>query len=173
MDNLKLTIPIVIVFILAVAGVFYFYQRQGLPNTPFFNATPSPSVVGFPKVKGESSSPGPSPSELPAAGFDTSTVNNIGIVIVSPQQEDKITSPVKISGRANVFEGKVVIRIKNANNQILGQDEATACMDLDACPFKVLVDFNSPQTSTGTIEAFSPSPIDGSEAYLQAISIRF
>src|SRR3989344_2562720 len=43
------------------------------------------------------------------------------IIVNSPLSNDKISSPVEISGRASVFEGTVLFRLKDSFNRVLGR----------------------------------------------------
>jgi hypothetical protein len=85
-----------------------------------------------------------------------------------------ITSPVLVSGKANVFEGNIQIRVTDGHGKVLGTATATACMDVDACPFEASVNYSESSTPNGSIEVFSPSPIgDNSEDYKQIIDVVF
>lgn len=170
--DLKLIIPAALIFILALFGIYRLYQvRVGQPK-PSPSPSPIVSPSGFPTLSPTPAFSPPPPGQ-PASGSDTVEVKNIGITLDSPQSGNLITSPVKVTGRANVFEGHVAIRVKDAYGNIVGLGFATACMDVDACPFETSIFFPSSKTQMGTVEAFSPSAMDGSEQYLQSQSIRF
>jgi len=175
----RITLAILAIFILLVAtiGGYYLYQKVQVDKDTVFSPSPNPSArIGFETTASATpivgATGGPSPSAQPNTGAGAE-VKNIGISISQPKGSDKLTSPVKVIGSANVFEGHVVVRVKAANGKVLGQGTATACMDLDACPFTTTVSFEKATTTTGSVEAFSPSPKDGSEQYLQTILIRF
>lgn len=176
MNNLKTAILIIIVVALVATGVFYLYQKQLIPKSLAPSpASPTPKVT-FQDLKPLTPTSAPQGRTLgtqPETGSNTRQIKNIGITIFRPQALTLVSSPVKVSGRANVLEGKVIVRIKDANGHILGQGETTACMDYDACPFETTVDFSQPAISTGTVEAFNPSSVDGSEKYLQSVTVRF
>lgn len=176
LSNIKIAILLIIIFVLAISAGFYFYQKQiiqkaqvsgqsGLSPTTNFpaSATPTPTIEGTKTA----------PNSQPETGTNTQDVNNIGISVISPQSSTIISSPVTVAGNANVFEGQVVILVKDANGNILGRGQATACMGYDACPFKTAIYFNQPLTPTGILEAYNPSGVDNSPKYLQQILIRF
>ena len=168
--DLKILIPAALIFLLALFGIYRLYQVRVARPQESPSPTPTATPSGFETFP---SPPTSVPSTLPASGSDTVEVKNIGITLTSPQIDDLVSSPVKVTGRANVFEGHVSIRVKDANGQILGQGFATACMDIDACPFEASVPFTNSTTLTGEVELYSPSAVDGTEQYLQSVSIRF
>ena len=176
LSNIKIAILLIIVFVLAISAGFYFYQKQIIQKGQILEQPSSSPTANFPS----SASPTPqvqgtktAPNSQPETGTNTQDVKNIGISVTSPQTSTIISSPVLVVGRANVFEGKVIILVKDSNGNLLGQGNATACMGYDACPFEATVYFNQPSTSTGTIEVYNPSGVDGSPKYLQQILIRF
>lgn len=174
LNNLKIVILLIIVFVLAVSAIFYFYQKRIIKNVPLTElATPSPAA-NFPTSSANPSTFGSQsvPNSQPQTGFDTQDVKNIGISLLGPQQSEKISSPVLVSGRANVL-GNIVVVVKDANGNILGEGKTTACVGYDACPFEAAVDFSQSSTPTGTVEVYNPSGVDGSPKYLQVISVRF
>lgn len=172
-NNWKQIVLGILVFGLVVGGIYYFYQRQ-------VNDLTEPEIItetqeGFPTTEDQEATAQPTPTSVAASQPDTGIgdVKNIGIVLSLPARNSLIYSPVKVTGRANVYEGHVSIRIKDSSGKVLGSGFATACMDVDACPFEALIPFSNPQTSTGTVEAFSPSPADGSEQFLQSATVNF
>ena len=177
MNNIKTIILLIIIFVIAVAGIYYLYQTQVVnknldllpypsPTTTFEDLV-SPSPISSPVGK---LTP---PRVQPEAGSNTIDVKNIGIEVESPQASSVISSTVYVKGRANVFEGKVQINVKDTNGKILGSNQATACMGYDACPFETVINFDQSTTEAGILEVYNPSGIDGSPKYLQQILIRF
>ena len=169
----------IVVIILASVGIYRLYKNRVVSKVPV--PSPAASIIGFPTSPSPFASPTPftsptlgttPPSTQPEAGSQLG-VRNIGIFITSPKNSTAITSPVKVSGYANVFEGNIQIRIKDASGKIIGSGQTTACMDTDACPFDVNVSFQFPSTLSGTVEVFNPSPLDGSQSYKQTLSIFF
>ena len=172
-------IPVVLILLLAVFGLFQLYRSRVKPKSI---PTPAPIAsppVGFFATPIPSPSPSPvlgtnTPSTQPSAGSDTVDIKDIGIFLEKPQINSSIKSPVTVSGKANVFEGHLLIRIKDLNGNVIGNGSATACMGAEACAFETKVNYSNPQTPTGIIEVFSPSPVgDGSEDYKQSIIVRF
>src|SRR3989344_7295091 len=165
LSNIKIAILLIIVFVLAISAGFYFYQKQIIQKGQILEQPSLSPIVNFPS----SASPTPqvqgtktAPNSQPETGTNTRDVKNIGITVISPQASTIISSPVLVVGSANVFEGKVIINIKDATGRILGSAQATACMDYDACPFETTVYFKQPSTSTGTVEVYNPSGVDSS-----------
>lgn len=147
-------------------GVYNRFAKRVAPEAQETIPLPTPQSR-FPTTE---ASP---PPIQPESGTNTKTVNNLGIVVTEPTENSIISSPVKVSGFANVSEGLVVIRVKDANGSVLGQGTATACMDVNACPFGASISFLKPETELGTVEVLSPSPVDGSPQYLEIINVRF
>jgi len=179
MNNIKTIILLVIVFVLAVAGIYYLYQTQVNKNKDNLLPYPSPGS-SFESLTPPSPTPGASPvgsknppQIQPESGSNTLQVKNIGIQVANPQASTKISSPLTVSGFANVFEGKVVILLKDSNGKVLGESQATACMGYDACAFETTINFQPSQTQAGSIEVYNPSGVDGSPHYLQQILVRF
>lgn len=175
MNSLKIVIPIIIVAILISAGVYAVYKTQTAQETTPGTAqdsfpSASPAVSLNPSVQGTKNPPSNQPSTGPE---DEIGVNNIGIQISTPQNQSTITSPVIVSGRANVTSQLVKITIFDSNGNILGEGQATACVALDACPFSASVPFKTPSTQSGTIEVYSPSMLEGSKTFLQSILVSF
>lgn len=175
MNNYRTAILAAIVLIILFAGAYFIYKNQLSNQISTVEASPSPEALTL---------PAPSPATLPAggqaqvneqpqSGSDTVEVKNIGIKVGSPAGSSVITSPVTVSGSANVFEGKIVVNVKDGNGNVLGSGQATACMGYDACAFTAAVNFASSSTQAGIIEVYSPSGLDGSAQYLQQILIRF
>lgn len=155
---------VIVAAALITFGVYNRFTKRVSQEEPAPLPTPE---SGFPTVE---ISP---PPVQPESGSNAKTVNNLGIVVTEPSKNSIISSPVKVSGFANVFEGLVVIRVKDANGSVLGKETATTCMDVDACPFEASINFLKPGTELGTVEVLSPSPVDGSFEYLQEISVKF
>ncbi len=175
LNNLKIAILLIIVFVLASSAGFYFYQKQIVKNVPLpqeatssptanfpTSVSPSPTVEGFKSI----------PNSQPQTGSDTQDVKNIGIQIESPKAQDTIFTGLHLNGRANVL-GNIVVVVKDANGNILGEGKTIACIGYDACPFETTVYFSQPSTQTGIVEVYNPSGIDDSPKYLQTIVVRF
>lgn len=178
--ELRIILPAIIVLTLILLGGYYIYSKITTTSETLLSASPAPS--GFPtanssppqqKAISTQTSPAPIAQTQPETGLNSEDIKNIGIQLSSPQNNSKVASPVRVLGKANVFEGNVQIMIKDSNGKVLGSGSTTACMDVDACPFEAVIAFSKPQTPSGTIAVFSPSPRDGSNDYLQTVNVRF
>ncbi|MDP2632278.1 MAG: Gmad2 immunoglobulin-like domain-containing protein [Candidatus Curtissbacteria bacterium] len=180
MDNaksLKYVIPIAIAFVLIVFGAYQLFKSKLTKPVVEVSPVVISSPNGFQLLQSPSPTPdvlsGTTPNIQPAAGSDTVEIKNVGIYVDAPVADQKIISPLKVSGRANVFDGNVQIRVKDANGTILGSSSAIACLGIDACPFETSVAFTKPNTTAGSLELYSPNATDGAEDYLQIIAIQF
>lgn len=90
-----------------------------------------------------------------------------------PQADDTISSPVRIKGWANVFEGEFQVRIKDASGKVLGTKSATASAGApDGGTFDTTVTFTQPATAQqGTVEIYDLSQKDGSIDDIAKISV--
>ncbi len=180
MNNLKIVIPAIIVFILSIAGLYYLYQTQtggklnldttqeASPKNNFPQASSSASPIN---VKGAQDKN--APPEQPSTGSDNYQKLNTMIAISSPQQSDIISSPLKIQGFANVTSQLVFIHLKDANGKILSTARASACLNLTPCEFSTTIVFDNPLTKTGTLEAYSKSTFDNTISDQTSLSINF
>ena len=174
MNNYRVAILATIVLIILFAGAYFIYKNQVNNQISTVEESPSLEVLTL-------SSPSPTTlpaggqvqvNEQPQSGSDTQEVKNIGIQITSPSASSVISSPLTVSGFANVL-GDIVINVKDADNKILGSAKVTACIGLNACPFQVAINFAKSQTDAGAIEVYNPSTANGKPQYLQQIPIRF
>ncbi|GIW05304.1 MAG: hypothetical protein KatS3mg060_0109 [Dehalococcoidia bacterium] len=110
----------------------------------------------------------PLPTPTPAA---PGTADGLpGIVVTSPQAGATVSSPVRITGTASVFEGTVQFRIKDVNGQTIGQGVATASQGAPGRgTFSAEIAYRG--SGPGTIEVFSQSPRDGSDQFLVRIPV--
>jgi hypothetical protein len=97
------------------------------------------------------------------------------IKVTSPTSNQKITSPVTITGEARVFENSFSYRVVDANKKILIEGHAMAdAPDMGKFgPFEVKLDFPTPSTDTGEIVVFAYSAKDGSEIDKVGVPIIF
>lgn len=104
-------------------------------------------------------------SQLPENGL----LDDNPVVLDSPLAESTINSPVAISGQARgwwFFEASFPVKIVDANNQILGLAPAQAQNDWmtdDFVPFRTIIEFSQPTTSTGFIILLKDNPSGLSE----------
>lgn len=191
MNNLKVAILLVITFVLAVAGFYYFYLKQvskfqSMSMPPFESPKenfPSATASAEPNFKTQSTGeeirqPGQVagtstfPSAQPETGLGQTQIADAGIVIQTPQTQTKITSPVTVSGLANT-PNSLIVEVKDAAGQILGIRKTSACFGYQACPFSVSVVFSNPSASIGQITVYSPSLSNNSPEYSESVSVTF
>jgi hypothetical protein len=95
------------------------------------------------------------------------------IVLTSPQCNQEVRSPLRVEGAASVFEGALVIVVKDSQGKELARVPAQASQ---AAPergaFAQEVTFPPPERpQAGTIEAFSDNPQDGSVINLFSVPV--
>ncbi len=182
---------LIIIFVLAVAGFYYFYLKQvsksqnltlpplESPKTNFPSATASASPVAQTQSTGEEiKQPGAVagtstfPQSQPETGAGQSQIADAGIVIQTPQNQAEITSPVAVSGLANV-PNNLIVEVRDKTGQILGIRKTVACFGYQACPFSISVVFTNPKTSDGQITVYSPSLSNRSPEYSTSINVTF
>jgi hypothetical protein len=117
-----------------------------------------PSVAPTPTV---TPTPSPSPAGPPAA-----------IVVSEPSPGDTVTSPVHISGTADVFEAQVSYKIADASgNEIAGGAVAASCGSGCRGTFSINAAFSVPREQAGTIEVYEASAKDGSRIHVVDIPV--
>ncbi len=97
------------------------------------------------------------------------------IVIVKPGEDEAVALPVLIEGVARVFENTLNVRIIDSEDNILN-DISTYANSPDMGyfgPFSVSLNFSTPKTDDGFIQAFNYSAKDGSIENLTSIPVRF
>ncbi|MEW6573863.1 MAG: Gmad2 immunoglobulin-like domain-containing protein [Bacillota bacterium] len=96
------------------------------------------------------------------------------IWIYHPQPDQKVTSPLPVTGSARVFEGNVVVRLGTEDGTVLARNFGTATKGAPGRgDFKIELKFDSPGTGEGWVEAFSESPEDGSEVDKVRVPVTF
>jgi len=99
-------------------------------------------------------------------------LKKMGITLVSPKLNSEVTNPILVQGYANVFEGNVQMRIKDASDNILGHDFATACMGDWPCYFEKEISFTQLVAGDIKLDVYTLSPKDGAEANLVSVSLK-
>jgi hypothetical protein len=95
---------------------------------------------------------------------DLSNVNEPVIWVTAPVANQIITSPVKISGNARVFEATVSYRLKDANGNMLAQGFTAANAGAPGRgDFQADLAFKPAAAGKGQLEVFWASPKDGSD----------
>lgn len=86
------------------------------------------------------------------------------IQVNSPQKNTIIKNPILVSGKANVFEANVRIKITDDDRNILANDFIMADGWMgELYPFKREINYKISQTKNGLIEVFEESAKDGSK----------
>ena len=94
------------------------------------------------------------------------------IVVESPLPGDELVSPITVRGKADVFEGRVNVRILDASGQVLAAINIRAsCGSGCRGAFSTPLAFFTPMRQPGTIEVFEGSAQDGSAVNLVSIPI--
>jgi len=101
-------------------------------------------------------------------------VSNDLLEVATPTPNQKISSPVLVSGKSNFFEAHTRIRIVDDNGNVLADTFATAEGWMDKLyPFSQEVKYSKPQTKNGLVEVFDESPKDGKELNKVSIPVEF
>jgi hypothetical protein len=94
------------------------------------------------------------------------------ILVESPLIGAKVSSPVTVSGTANVFEATVSLRILDENGNEIARTFTTAtCGTGCRGDYSVSVPFSVDHQQPGTIEVFESSAMDGSPINVVAIPV--
>jgi hypothetical protein len=94
------------------------------------------------------------------------------IVVETPLIGQTVSSPVTISGTANVFEATVSIRILDAHGNELATTFTTAtCGTGCRGDYSIAVSYSIDRQQQGTIEVFESSAQDGSAINVQSIPV--
>lgn len=105
---------------------------------------------------------------------DVSTVYEPVIWVNGPKADQKVGSPIEVSGTARVFEGTVNIRLLDNTGKTIAEGFTTAS---EGAPgrgdFKYLLDFNAASPGQGELEVFWKSPKDGKELDKVSISVNW
>ncbi|ORX24550.1 sporulation protein [Thermoanaerobacterium sp. PSU-2] len=95
------------------------------------------------------------------------------IIVLSPMRNNSVTSPIKVVGKARVFEAVVNIRLLDSNGNILTQTSVQASAGAPSWgDFQADIQYNPLSTpQDGTLQVFSLSPKDGSVQDLVSIPL--
>lgn len=98
--------------------------------------------------------------------------NDPAIVVRQPQRGATVTSPVTVSGDANVFEATVSFRILDANgNEIATSFTTATCGSGCRGDYTGEIEFSVDREQHGVIEVFESSAEDGSDLHKVAIPV--
>ncbi|MBZ9572400.1 GerMN domain-containing protein [Patescibacteria group bacterium] len=97
------------------------------------------------------------------------------IIVFNPKEGDEVGLPLKIEGKARVFEGTVNLRLREKEGGILVEDIVTAQSPEigQFGPFKKELTYPLPKTREGILEVFQISAKDGSEIDKVIIPLKF
>ncbi len=94
------------------------------------------------------------------------------IAVDSPSIGQQVSSPVRVSGTANVFEGTVNVRILDANGHELARAFTTAtCGTGCRGDYSVSVRFHVDRQQAGTVEVLDYSAKDGTPENVVSIPV--
>jgi hypothetical protein len=100
------------------------------------------------------------------------TADQPAITVQSPASGARVTSPVTVSGTADVFEGVVSVRIlDSAGHEIARTFTQASCGTGCRGDYSVAVKYTVSAAEPGTIEVFESSAKDGSPVNVQRIRV--
>jgi hypothetical protein len=94
------------------------------------------------------------------------------IVVAGPLIGQRTTSPMTVSGTADVFEATVSVRVRDASGAQIATTFTTAtCGSGCRGRYSVSLRYRAGGVQPGTVEVFAVSPADGSEMHLVRIPV--
>jgi len=117
-----------------------------------------------------------SDEEETADADETQPAQSENIIVETPLPSSTVTSPFEISGQARVFEGTILVRVKNQDGKIVIPTQIVTAHGADAGEFgdwKIKVNYQFYATKEGIIEVFSESAKDGSEINMVEVPVKF
>ncbi|SCG68494.1 Gmad2 immunoglobulin-like domain-containing protein [Micromonospora inositola] len=94
------------------------------------------------------------------------------IVVTGPAIGDRVTSPVTVTGSAEVFEATVSLRVLDAAGREVGTSFTTAaCGSGCRGDYRATVGYRVAVTGPGTVEVYEVSPRDGSRVNVVAVPV--
>jgi len=133
-----------------------------------YAATPTPTAK--PAVVPQTTKSGI--ATQPNTGSDTVEVQNPGIVIYTPAENDTAMNPLKVTGSGNVTSGKITLQVIDKNGFVLGTANADVCYGTNACQFETYVNYIYSGSSTGYLYAYTINSL-GQKAYETLIPLTF
>jgi hypothetical protein len=107
-----------------------------------------------------------------ATGRDDYTDLLPPVVVTAPGIGDRVTSPVTVTGTADVYEATVSVRVLDAGGQEIGTAFTTAsCGSGCRGAYRVNVRYRRATAGTGTIEVYEVSARDGSRINVVRIPV--
>jgi hypothetical protein len=112
------------------------------------------------------------PVTVPVRLLPSSPPPTAAIVVDEPIENAQVSSPVLVSGTADVFEGTVSIRILDENGAILSEDFTTAtCGSGCQGTYRTRVRFRVDHKQRGSIQVFESSAENGEPLHLVEIPV--
>ncbi len=94
------------------------------------------------------------------------------IVVETPEAGQTVTSPVTVSGTANVFEANVSMRILGPDNEVIAETFTTAtCGTGCRGTYRKNIPFQVVELTDGVIEVFESSAEDGSPLHVVRVPV--
>jgi germination protein M len=94
------------------------------------------------------------------------------IVVQTPAAGQRVTSPVRVSGTANVFEATVTIRIVSLDDEVVAETFTTAtCGTGCRGTYSKNVSFQIPEDVQGIIQVFESSAEDGRPLHMVSVPV--
>lgn len=160
------TVVVVIILIVGVAAGTYWWQSQeSQEERARLERRIERLTQSFDELKEKVSRPVEKVEDV-VKGKRTMVSPKGTIKVSDPQPGASIKSPVRIVGKAQVFEANVRLRVKDASGKALGNGFTTASMGAPEWgDFSEDFAFKAPsETQVGTVEVFEESAADGSIA---------
>lgn len=165
-------ILVLMIFLAAIAGAYYWDANLRSSEQGSEESDSGEAVETESGVEGSSKESTDEKDNEP----ESISSKSGNVTVMEPQLEEDLEYTFTITGFANVFEGTVMIRVKDANGKVLKETFTTAeSSDIGKTgPFEVTVTLDeAPETETGTVEVYTESPKDGSEQDLVEVEVTF
>lgn len=95
------------------------------------------------------------------------------IVVLDPVVGQRVTSPITVSGTADVFEATVSVRLLDGAGRQLATAFTTAtCGSGCRGSYKLTLPYRSTRADTGTVEVYQVSAKDGTRRDVMAVPVR-
>jgi hypothetical protein len=108
-----------------------------------------------------------------AVGRDAYTDLLPPIVVLNPVIGQRVTSPITVTGTADVFEATVNVRVLDPAGRPLATAFTTAaCSGGCRGQYRVTISYRSADAGPGTVEVYWVSPEDGARRHVVAVPVR-
>lgn len=94
------------------------------------------------------------------------------VLVESPVPEENVTSPLRITGMGNTFEGTFIIQLKDPTGKVIHEAPETAGAMGEWKSFVLTVPFDTEHTGIGTLTVYTLSAKDGTREDIVAIPIK-